>query len=305
MIVVMYHYVRPDGIDLPELNYLNLDIFKKQLDYFQNNYGFISQEEFYYSIDANNEKDGVVLTFDDGLSDHYRYVLPELKKRNLWGIFYISTKYYIEEKKELLGVHRIHYLKAKYGAKKILSETLKLVDESMLDDENIGTFDNEIYKYSNYENDEKKLRRLFNYYIKYEHRDEILDKLMADYSDEKTIAQDWYLNIDELKELHQCGNIIGSHTVNHKVLSRLNYHEQKFEISESFNFLKSFLNLDKLNFCYPYGYDSSFNEDTLKILKELNVHNAVKFDNMIQKKNINRFEISRIDCNQYIEVLSE
>ena len=83
----MYHYVREDDIDYPYFDHLNVSIFRKQLDYFSDNFGFLSKEEYFSSLSNGNIKNGVVLTFDDGFKDHYKYVLPELKKRNIWGIF--------------------------------------------------------------------------------------------------------------------------------------------------------------------------------------------------------------------------
>ena len=50
----------------------------------------------------------IILTFDDGLSCHYTYVFPELLKRNLWGIFFINSLPYINNK--ILNVHKIHLL---------------------------------------------------------------------------------------------------------------------------------------------------------------------------------------------------
>ena len=86
MINVMYHYVRPDSDILPFFNNLTVDTFCKQLDFFDRTYGFLSKDEYINSIQEGRAAEGVVLTFDDGFRDHYQYVLPELKKRGLWGV---------------------------------------------------------------------------------------------------------------------------------------------------------------------------------------------------------------------------
>jgi len=59
---------------------------------------------------------GVILTFDDGLSDHYEYVFPILNELNQWGTFYISTSPF--HNKKLIDIHRIHMLVGKYGGRK-------------------------------------------------------------------------------------------------------------------------------------------------------------------------------------------
>ena len=300
MKIIMYHYVRPDNSCYPYLNYLNLNIFQRQLDYFQNKYGFISKQDFINSIDSNEPLKGVVLSFDDGLKDHYKYVLPELKKRKLWGLFYICSGVYSSRK--MLGVHRVQYLKGKYGSSVILKEALNMIEDHMLDESNIELFDKEIYIDSNYQESEKKLRRLFNYYISYDYRDKILDSLMKKYFNENKLFDEVYLNINELNEIHNEGNIIGSHAVTHKVLSRLSYTDQEQEIKKSFDFLKTTISLEPpYSFCYPYGYRASYNNDTLKILKTNKIHNAVIFDNKEQSDSIERLELSRLDCNKFME----
>jgi peptidoglycan/xylan/chitin deacetylase (PgdA/CDA1 family) len=296
----MYHYVRPKSKEYPFFNNLDLDVFRRQLDYFDNEYGFILKKDYINAIKNKQNIDGVVLTFDDGLKDHFKYVLPELEKRNLWGIFYISTGVYSKE--ELLGVHRVHYLKGKVGSKKILSDLESIVDESMLDNSTIKEFDKDIYRSSSYESSEKELRRLLNYYINYKYRDAVLDKLMKVYFDEQSLFYDVYLKQEEIKKLSDAGNIIGSHTVSHKVLSRLSYADQEYEINESFKFIEKITKQSYKSFCYPYGYTSSYNQDTLDILRHAKVDDACIFDNKVQGESVNKLELSRIDCNNFIEV---
>jgi len=296
----MYHYVRPDQIDYPNFNNLDVEKFKKQLDYFESNYGFISKDDYIEAIKNNKNLDGVVLTFDDGFKDHYNYVLPELNKKGIWGIFYLSTGVY--STKKLLGVHRTHYLKGKYGASFILDEVLGLINDNMLDHETIEKFDSDIYTHTSYEEDEKQLRRLFNYYIKYEYRDDILNTLMDRFFNEQKLFEEVYLSISEIEELNNSGNMIGSHTVSHKVLSRLTYDEQYSEINHAINFIDKIVRQDYKSFAYPYGYDSSYNANTLKVLNELDVDDACIFDNRVQERDIKQYELSRIDCNQFMDV---
>jgi len=297
---VMYHYVRPDNNEYPYFNHLNIDIFKRQLDYFEKSFGFLTKEEYIKSIRNKKNTQGVVLTFDDGFSDHIKYVLPELKKRNLWGIFYISTGVYSQQK--LLNVHRVHYLKGKYGASIILKEALQIVKDHMLEKSTIAEFDKEIYKLSNYQEDEKQFRRLFNYYIKYDFLNDILDILMNKFFNEQQLVKDIYLSKKDIQSLAEEGNIIGSHSISHKVLSRLSYEEQYKEINDSFHFIDQLISQDYKSFCYPFGYKSSYNNTTLQILQELNIDDASIFDNKVQNNYIKPYELSRIDCNQFMEV---
>ena len=82
-------------------------------------------------------ENSVVLTFDDGLCDHYD-VTQELLKRGLWGIFYISTGCYTTGK--LLDVHRIHMLLGKYGGPPIYEALQEILAEDMVVEQELTSF---------------------------------------------------------------------------------------------------------------------------------------------------------------------
>lgn len=81
-ITVMYHYVRDNEVEnTPNLHSLDRNDFKKQLDWLQIHFESISYEEYDKCIKENLPfpDNKFLLTFDDGLKDHYKYVYPELK----------------------------------------------------------------------------------------------------------------------------------------------------------------------------------------------------------------------------------
>ena len=296
----MYHYVRPNSKNYPNFRNLDIETFSRQLDYFQDKYGFMSKIDYEQSIKIGEPKKGVVLTFDDGLKDHFKYVLPELKRRGLWGIFYVPTAQYSTNR--LLGVHRVHFLKGKYGSTHILKQVLKSTKDYMINPNLVKQFGESTYHFFDRDDNEIKLQRLLNYYLDYKERDKILDSLMDELFDESELFKETYLNENEIIELHKSGNIVGPHSVNHKVLSRLSYEDQFFEINESLNFLNNIIDIKYKSFCYPYGYKSSYNASTKKVLESLSFDDACAFDNKLTNKKIKKYELSRIDCNQFLEV---
>ena len=90
--VVMYHYVREiHNSKYPNIKGLELEGFKRQLDFLQSEFSIISAEDLIYYAEnkvSNLPNNPCYLTFDDGYKDHYKYVLPELKKRKLQGSFF-------------------------------------------------------------------------------------------------------------------------------------------------------------------------------------------------------------------------
>ena len=50
-------------------------------------------------------------------------------------------------------------------------------------------------------------KRILNYYISYEYREKVLDKLMKKFvPNEKEILQSYYLTKKQIIEMHQCRN---------------------------------------------------------------------------------------------------
>ena len=128
MKAIMYHYVREYDDLLPNFRFLDFRNFGKQLDFFERNFGFVEKEEWDEALTSglNETVSGkVILTFDDAMSCHYDYVFPELEKRNLWGIFYVPSLPYVENK--ILDVHRIHLLCGAYDGRDILNILLNIV----------------------------------------------------------------------------------------------------------------------------------------------------------------------------------
>ena len=80
---VMYHYVRPinDSI-FPKIKGLELEDFKKQINFLVKNYSFLNINQILKKIYENKDipTNSIILTFDDGFKDHYDYVFPVLKK---------------------------------------------------------------------------------------------------------------------------------------------------------------------------------------------------------------------------------
>ena len=109
----MYHYVREAPDRLPYFRYLHVDDFARQLDWFAESNRLVSRDEFDEACRTGRVPEGFVLTFDDGLADHHRFVLPLLKERGLFGIFYICSGPL--ERRKLLDVHRIHLILGRLG----------------------------------------------------------------------------------------------------------------------------------------------------------------------------------------------
>ena len=305
MKAVMYPYVRFPNSKYPYFKGLHVDYFKRQLDWFSNNGGFVGRDDFLNIFKNHKNQElpsGFVLTFDDGLSDHYDFVYPELIKRGIFGIFYIPTLYFTSKK--ILDVHRIQLLIGRYGGKMMMKELEKIVTKDMLDQTHGFNFDTNTYcSFSNRNDYETKFKRMLNYLISYEYREYVLDKLFELFIGNDIKYDDMYMSENEVRELHNSGMIIGSHSESHKLMSRLSIQEQNSEIKNSFDTLDRIIGgLDTKTFCYPYGGISSYNNDSINILNQHSVSFSFDVnsrDISVNDINKNYHQLPRYDTNEF------
>lgn len=302
MKAVMYHYVREYDPEFPYFRNLDVNDFRQQLDYFESRFGFISQDDFSLALQKGINPEGVLLTFDDGLKDHFTYVLPILKQRGLWGIFYIPTMMYGTGR--LLDVHKTHLLLGKFTGREVYDCLLDCIQDSYLTHQHVKEFKE--LTYSDQINDDYSLlvKRTLNYFIDLKYRTHVLDKVMnVFFQNADELWESFYLSHDEIYALHESEMIVGSHTVTHPVMSQLSIEKQKKEIEDSFAFLKTIIGEFRTKtFCYPYGGFHSFTASTEHFLMQ----EGCAFSFNVETRDIDVKDLlcrpqalPRYDCNHF------
>jgi peptidoglycan/xylan/chitin deacetylase (PgdA/CDA1 family) len=300
MRAVMYHYVRPAPSDLPHFRYLHVESFERQLDWLAQHHRFVGREELFAAVAAGRAPEGVVLTFDDGFSDHLRYVLPALVRRGLWGMFFIPTA--ILDAERLLDVHRIHWLLGRLGGVEALARLRPLLSPELLPDRDVAAFRNETYRSQTNDEATTLFKRCMNYFVAYAHREALLDRLMAEQLvDERALCRDLYLSREDLAALRDAGMEMGSHGHEHLVFSKLDPARQRTEIERSFDLLRRATGAPVRSFCYPYGGRHTYTDVTQRLLTEAGAR--LSFD--VDPRDATHDDVARrpqalprYDCNQ-------
>jgi peptidoglycan/xylan/chitin deacetylase (PgdA/CDA1 family) len=89
--------------------------FSSQLDYLSKFYHLLNpnQIESFFNGDFNTNKNGLIITFDDGLSSQFNYAYPILKKRGIEPIFFIPPDFInsaeSKQSKSFADKHQIEY----------------------------------------------------------------------------------------------------------------------------------------------------------------------------------------------------
>ena len=304
MKAIMYHYIREASPETPNFIHLDYSDFQKQIDFLSKEYHILTQEEFYSCLKTGNTIDkGMILTFDDGVIDHYDYVYPYLKSKGLWGVFFISTLPFISNK--LLDVHRTHYLLGRYNANVLIKYIKEITTKDDLIDGTDTKFNLTTYTNQNSEESVKEFKRIVNYQLNPNKKTTVLDKVMKHFLDfsEEDLAKTYYLSEKNILDMKANGMEIGCHAHSHNLLSNLEDSSLLNELSTANSYLKELLGLNDLNgFCFPYGGKQSYDQRVLDILAHQNYKYGFSVDSRdITKTDIinNKFELPRYDCNEF------
>ena len=301
--IVMYHYIRPIiGSEFPRIKGLEIEGFKRQLDFLENNYSIVSSEQVIDKIIKNKKLPSKAcwLTFDDGYKDHYQYVLPELISRNLSGAFF-PPRAAIKDNK-VLDVNLIHHiLSCSDDINNLIADLNDLFLQFGLTNEQIQAHYKEFGVANRFDNaDIIFIKRMLQHVLPEQIRNEItailFEKIVG--IPEAKFSSRLYMSIDEVRKLVSSGMYVGSHGSMHYWLDRISSQKQKVDISSSLEFLEE-VGAPTSNWImsYPYG---AYNNTTLSLLKEMGASIGITTD--FRKANLeidHPLILPRLDTNDF------
>lgn len=301
--IVMYHYVRPiAGTKYSELRGLELSNFEGQLDYLQKYYHPVSTEEVVRaSIERKPLPDNSVLvTFDDGFSDHYHHVMPALKRRGMTGLFF-PPSCSVEDRK-ILDVHKIHFILASAKDPEALVRDLEMLVEASRNEYDLSSlaeYRSEFFVPNRFDTASViYIKRMLQVALPESLRKRITTQLFNKYvsGDEASFADELYVSSDDLRKMLEDGMEIGSHGHAHYWLNSLSKEAQVSDIDRSLDMLERIgLSRDGFYFCYPYG---GYNQDTINILASRGCSAAFTTQvDLAQPSATNMLELPRLDTN--------
>lgn len=302
--IIMYHFVR----DLKKSRYpgikgLDTSDFIEQLEYIRRFYSVISMEELVAAASQGGKSlpaNSLLLTFDDGYSDHYMNVFPILDRYGLQGSFFPPAKAILENR--VLDVNKIHFVLATVEDK---SRIVRFIESEINENASAYGLDETSAYYeklavpNRYDTAEVVfIKRVLQRGLPEELRARIIDKLFAEFvtRDEAAFACELYMNVEQIKCLRRNGMFIGSHGYDHYWLNTLSRVEQEREIDRSLYFLESLgCSLENWVMCYPYG---GYNDTLLSVLSERDCKVGLATSVAIADLDTdNSLALSRLDTN--------
>jgi peptidoglycan/xylan/chitin deacetylase (PgdA/CDA1 family) len=221
-----------------------------------------------------------LLTFDDGLIDHYRYAFPELRARGISGAFYPAARPTLE--RDPLDVHLIHHILAVHDdSAALVAEMEAQIDAEHRADGGAGVRSVAEYRASNFcgsrfdPPEVVYVKRMLQYVLPAAARARIVDRLFRTHvtNDLRAFAEELYLSAEQLREMVDGGMHVGLHGYDHVWLGELTPGDQDRDVRRSLALVDAIgLSRDALTYSYPYG---SYDDHTLALMRAIGCAAAV------------------------------
>lgn len=255
-ISLCYHYVRSKDNPFPKILGNDIDEFQNHIEMLQKNYSVISPNsvlDFYYN-DYNFENNkNILLTFDDGLSDHFE-AAKILYEHNMKAIFFIPTC--ILDEKLPANPMIIHYCIAEFGITDFLNTYKNILEE--LDIRNNTNYNIQYHKdLDNVWDKINEIKNLFKYKIEYTLSRKILLKIFNSLFLPKFPRglELIHLNENKVKSMIKMGHTIGTHSHSHLSIGSVKLNSEDFikEMIYPKEILEKKFGVEVFSFSYPFG----------------------------------------------------
>src|SRR4051794_33733691 len=215
-VVMMYHYVRPDGTAIPAgIRPMLVSDFERQLDWIGERYEIVGPSQFlkWLAGDDVGAKPPCLLTFDDGTRDHAEVVTPILARRGIVGLFFVLSGPAEEGLMPL--THAIHWLLGQPD-----EQTWEIFERYARDElQDIAALGDpaearRIYHY------EPPLRARIKYAANMAMPQDATNQIVRRAAEAAgmslaELARGWFVSAEQIARIHQSGMTIGLHGHSH------------------------------------------------------------------------------------------
>ncbi len=278
--ILLYHRVTELESDPQSLS-VSPTHFDAQLSYLKKNFRVLSVDEWQECLISKKRfpSNSVLITFDDGYADNFHYALPILEKHGVQALFYICTgnlntnqEFWWDELERIILLNKKFpdYIELDTGKQILQKNANESVEDFYL--RVLPVFRN----------------------LAPDIRDRKISEFAKASGNPPPRESHRSLTFMELVSLSKSPSaVIGAHTHRHASLASLEIVEQRKEIEQSLNILNAELSLCVKHFSYPFGTKVDYNENSIKVCKELGLEWVTANFPWITHKRTDRFQIPR------------
>lgn len=290
--VIMYHYIRDPGDEAEAgsgIPGMPTKVFETQLDKLSKGHIFVTWPDVRTALQGNGPlpSSACLLTFDDGVLDHYINVFRILRTRNISGLFFVLDRLADDG---LVLAHKIHFLLAKLslpGLREAIWDKLNSAHkEKFKQAENRYRLK---YPGTSMDSQINLLKAVLQRDLSIEVNPLLSDLFEMHVGSEKETARSYYLTLDQIREMCAGGMHFGGHSHNHPWFDWIDAEARTSEIKASAAWLQQF-EPGPWAFAYPYG---GLSDDSPQILKK---HGFIAaFTTITQLTHSDPYFIGRLD----------
>ena len=276
---IMYHHLHDNKVHIPSQGSITAEDFLTTLRYYsEKGYHLLPAGEWYEkAMSGHLYENEVCITFDDGLKAQYDIAHTVLQAEGLTAFYFIPTVFLQGGGKNGLEIYR-HFRSFQFED---IDDFYQVFFEMLIQgkrefqnnvEKELVEFNPEHYlqAFPFYTDSDKLFRYMRDRVLQEDEYDRLMSKIMDKYGykPEEHMGDLW-MSEQDIRDLHQTGNIIGLHSHNHPtILGTYDYKRQREEYSQNREILKGITGEDIKAVSYPCN---SYNPDTIKIMKELGV----------------------------------
>jgi peptidoglycan/xylan/chitin deacetylase (PgdA/CDA1 family) len=298
--ILTYHRIinldNPDEFTQPGM-YVRPHTFEKHLYYLKRRYQVVTMKELlsWCEHPKRTNRPLCVISFDDGWSDNYSLATPLLQKYRFPAILFVSTDFITSGQAPWfyeIGNILYHLAKAPCGVGKTLRVEAGIEIPEIL--------------WNWFE-----APRMFRLH----QIDVVLESLKGQSRDELELIGKWLYGVlvtigqrppghehvmldwQQVKEIHQGGIEIGSHSLSHAILTRVSQDTIQTEVYESKRRIEAQLQQEVQGFCYPNG---EYNEEVERFVRGAGYRFACTTEVGYIEPHANVYRLKRIGVHEDI-----
>ena len=310
---IMFHHFHDDKIHKRGQGSISKDDFYKIIKFIGRD-NILNADDFFHRFKENKLTDkDTCLTFDDGIKCQFDVALPVLEDLKIKSFFFIYSSLF-EGQPDLLEIYRYFRMNFFKNLDQFYDNFYINLNKNL---DNFFKLNNKKIKLNKikfpfYSIRDIKFRLVRNEFLNIKEYRKIMFKM---FEEKKFIPSEYYdklfLTNKNLQKLKSLGHTVGLHSHTHPtLLESLSYKEQKNEYISNIKIISEILNINKSeikSMSHPCG---SYNNDTLKILKELGIELGFKEimkiepEKGMKKINNSNLEIARQDHSEIMKLMN-
>lgn len=264
----------------------SLEIFRNQMLWLKSNFRMIDEETLLTKIEEKEPftERTVLVTFDDGYRDNFEIAYPILRELEIPAIFFVACNHISGEVLPWWDQAAYMIKQSSVSCFEFSGQTVRVSkDRQELNAEIRKVL--AVFKNSPTDRSEELLQEL----------SEVCDYPVP--GSENLNAE--FMSWDQLKELTGHGFAVGSHSMNHRIMSQLSAQEQRQELEESRQMLEQKLDTTVRSIAYPVGGPTSFTDETVSISQDCGYKLGFSFIHGTYGNHVSdRFRIHRVQLDK-------